>query len=156
MKAEFSAFIIISIHTLHTEGDEARCPHFLWSDGISIHTLHTEGDRAVGRRTSGRKQISIHTLHTEGDFCLTNYDTTMEISIHTLHTEGDVCQKIRRLYEKLFQSTPSTRRVTVIIPFIWHVIRISIHTLHTEGDPSWERRSTRKNSNFNPHPPHGG
>ena len=35
--------LVISIHTLHTEGD-TTCPHYDDMDGISIHTLHTEGD----------------------------------------------------------------------------------------------------------------
>ena len=58
--------IYISIHTLHTEGDDdlhgpAAVPH-----GISIHTLHTEGDIQDSRLVCIRL-ISIHTLHTEGD-----------------------------------------------------------------------------------------
>ena len=36
--------LVISIHTLHTEGD-TTCPHYDDMDGISIHTLHTEGDQ---------------------------------------------------------------------------------------------------------------
>ena len=34
---------IISIHTLHTEGDEMTLNTYTHTD-ISIHTLHTEGD----------------------------------------------------------------------------------------------------------------
>ncbi len=43
--------LVISIHTLHTEGD-TTCPHYDDMDGISIHTLHTEGDRCLTAHTS--------------------------------------------------------------------------------------------------------
>ena len=36
--------IIISIHTLHTEGDRQHRQHAGLQILISIHTLHTEGD----------------------------------------------------------------------------------------------------------------
>ena len=77
--------------------------------------------------------ISIHTLHTEGDTTCPHYDDMDGISIHTLHTEGDsilICQDDRAV----FQSTPSTRRVTPCGPTKRLPKRISIHTLHTEGD----------------------
>ena len=34
---------------------------------ISIHTLHTEGDEIDKLSAAAEKDISIHTLHTEGD-----------------------------------------------------------------------------------------
>ena len=56
------------------------------------------------------------------------------ISIHTLHTEGDgrVSASIIQLF--IFQSTPSTRRVTSHLLMQGSTGAISIHTLHTEGD----------------------
>ena len=78
--------------------------------------------------------ISIHTLHTEGDFLRINLETDERISIHTLHTEGDG-ETIENPYKaKIFQSTPSTRRVTGGNTEYVCVPSISIHTLHTEGD----------------------
>ncbi len=57
---------LISIHTLHTEGDAGQ--GYLVSIGIiSIHTLHTEGDRQHRQHAGLQILISIHTLHTEGD-----------------------------------------------------------------------------------------
>ena len=44
--------LVISIHTLHTEGD-TTCPHYDDMDGISIHTLHTEGDLVIHHVESG-------------------------------------------------------------------------------------------------------
>ena len=42
--------------------DQHICPHL-----ISIHTLHTEGDFGLKAEFSAFIIISIHTLHTEGD-----------------------------------------------------------------------------------------
>ena len=55
---------------------------------ISIHTLHTEGDETGGDLQKVQK-ISIHTLHTEGDDGKLYLCQREGISIHTLHTEGD-------------------------------------------------------------------
>ena len=77
-----------------------------------------------------------------------------------------------------FQSTPSTRRVTIqplfvppikiisihtlhtegdhTIPYAGAQIDISIHTLHTEGDHAYPGILGLQIPNFNPHPPHGG
>ena len=87
-----------------------------------------------------RLSISIHTLHTEGD---SGKDTTKSeagISIHTLHTEGDVISCVANtFFHTLFQSTPSTRRVTSSIAIFCFHLRISIHTLHTEGDSKYKQ-----------------
>ena len=79
-----------------------------------------------------------------------------QISIHTLHTEGDLlCNPLDYLLD-LFQSTPSTRRVTSHTYSVGDRVQfISIHTLHTEGDVSYIVCSVL-HINFNPHPPHGG
>ena len=58
----------------------------------------------------------------------------VEISIHTLHTEGDPGPQSRWCTTILFQSTPSTRRVTKYNAGLKQYSSISIHTLHTEGD----------------------
>ena len=65
-------------------------PTLLMCNTISIHTLHTEGDNFVTNQKV-ITFISIHTLHTEGDGeWVFSEDFVSGISIHTLHTEGDV------------------------------------------------------------------
>ena len=59
---------------------------------------------------------------------------SISISIHTLHTEGDPNKTGSKTASKKFQSTPSTRRVTIGYQTYGVAQRISIHTLHTEGD----------------------
>ena len=121
---------------------------------ISIHTLHTEGDPLFSPPFLVRL-ISIHTLHTEGDLYAFWITRDQNISIHTLHTEGDFQLASDPHLHSLFQSTPSTRRVTGEKGGAQGQIRISIHTLHTEGDTPI-RTIPYSHPNFNPHPPHGG
>ena len=102
---------------------------------ISIHSLHAEGDNG-GRLDSYRRAgfqstpsmrretyamslvadsitISIHSLHAEGDGITNIYPmSTFGISIHSLHAEGDSEQHLHQLTMCLFQSTPSMRRET--------------------------------------------
>ena len=79
--------------------------------------------------------ISIHTLHTEGDTLTIHYMDDTDISIHTLHTEGDRAVRAVHVQAEIFQSTPSTRRVTGGGAQLQRLgLGISIHTLHTEGD----------------------
>ncbi len=80
--------IVISIHTLHTEGDRRGM-----DQGekyyISIHTLHTEGDQICGEKCWSCKkfQSTPSTRRVTFNYALTKDDHS--ISIHTLHTEGD-------------------------------------------------------------------
>ena len=126
---------IISIHSLHTEGDRPRgCPlhrqvYFnplpphggrlpLFCNSsiafvISIHSLHTEGDWRKCTSVYGCG-ISIHSLHTEGDPNFEHLERWMIISIHSLHTEGDEKYPPSTSMTTAFQSTPSTRRETVL------------------------------------------
>ena len=77
------------------------------------------------------------------------------ISIHTLHTEGDPEVVFIDHIGLIFQSTPSTRRVTFQMLPGFQNMHISIHTLHTEGDRV-ARLIKSTIGYFNPHPPHGG
>ena len=80
---------------------------------------------------------------------------TIAISIHTLRMEGDGATASYIPAGFQFQSTPSAWRATIneeVAKMNW---KISIHTLRMEGDKS-NRIPLRPNSNFNPHPPHGG
>ena len=123
--------------------------------------------------------ISIHSLHTEGDAIRAGRCGNYDISIHSLHTEGDEYIFKPSGGTALFQSTPSTRRETIIGGYPLQGERISIHSLHTEGDgvmagvlvvdflisihslhTEGDREVLRKTQNrrkhFNPLPPHGG
>ena len=145
---------IISIHSLHTEGDPHRkSPPDIQL--ISIHSLHTEGDYACAGVSAGL-YISIHSLHTEGDLIQIMFQSVL-IYFNPLPPHGGrlVCvgQALLVNYfnplpphggrpslfvlpvaESTFQSTPSTRRETRRAVFGKGVASISIHSLHTEGD----------------------
>ena len=61
------------------------------------------------------------------------------ISIHSLHTEGDLWACNMETQVQSFQSTPSTRRETLIVGSEIHEQQISIHSLHTEGDRHYSK-----------------
>ena len=122
---------------------------------ISIHSLHTEGDRWTTWNIRRIIQISIHSLHTEGDrepYCFrfncsyfnplpphggrrafTFNFSIVETFQSTPSTRRETLLTLSRDDAFLFQSTPSTRRETSILPGGW---------------------ITR--NHFNPLPPHGG
>ena len=56
---------------------------------------------------------------------------------------------------RLFLSTPSARRATLLLERSQHVAPISIHALREEGDVSWYRNSSSV-FYFYPRPPRGG
>ena len=103
---------------------------------ISIHTFLAEGDCRTGRviQILG---ISIHTFLAEGDYIITFFDIVVKISIHTFLAEGDLL-RLDHLsqFESVFQSTPSSRKVTVLISSTACIMIISIHTFLAEGDSS--------------------
>ena len=80
--------ILISIHTLHTEGDPVFISSHPPEKGISIHTLHTEGDAlksTLGIFSSGFQSTPSTRRVTYQK--MSSVETKI-ISIHTLHTEG--------------------------------------------------------------------
>ena len=122
-------------------------------------------------------KISIHSLHTEGDGC-SGAGTHRPHHFNPLPPHGGRLRRtIRQVRGEEFQSTPSTRRETLVrinsdasFPFqstpstrretLSHVdfpfsIFISIHSLHTEGDSAGVTSYTIP-ADFNPLPPHGG
>ena len=133
----------ISIHSLRMEGDFTHV-HFIY--GIShFNPLPPHGGRRL--RTHGvhnKRKISIHSLHTEGDIYHVTVACTRRISIHSLHTEGDEHANVSvqptshfnplpphggrhantfaERSETLFQSTPSTRRETGFVRFLFHLV----------------------------------
>ena len=101
-------------------------------EDISIHSLHTEGDRIPGSHLHNR--CNFNPLPPHG---------------------GRPADELQQWGERVFQSTPSTRRETSLIHTIRNKPFISIHSLHTEGDPQ-TNCSSGANGYFNPLPPHGG
>ena len=153
---------IISIHSLHTEGDTAFLGR--WNGAGHFNPLPPHGGRpGLYKTVRFQKSISIHSLHTEGDFLELMGGLTEEISIHSLHTEGDTSADAAAIAGRGFQSTPSTRRETPThlqsVPrrkkfqstpstrretlrsyrTCWKA-GISIHSLHTEGDVDYTAR----------------
>ena len=123
---------IISIHSLHTEGDTAFLGR--WNGAGHFNPLPPHGGRpGLYKTVRFQKSISIHSLHTEGDFLELMGGLTEEISIHSLHTEGDA---------NTFAERSETQK-------------ISIHSLHTEGDIA-VLSNVLESGYFNPLPPHGG
>ena len=60
------------------------------------------------------------------------------ISIHALREEGDTKIKMAAAVAKIFLSTPSARRATVLFCPLPKIRKISIHALREEGD-GWEK-----------------
>ena len=58
--------------------------------------------------------ISIHALYEEGDMILFLTPSKPSISIHALYEEGDLIVLTSPKFSFLFQSTPSTRRATIV------------------------------------------
>ena len=124
----------ISIHSLHTEGDQMTCRqrhplrHF--------NPLPPHGGRPVMLASFGFLKPNFNPLPPHGGRPEVSYTSVQEsiISIHSLHTEGDETHLPHPSAKLLFQSTPSTRRETMRgVPSVLTDV-ISIHSLHTEGD----------------------
>ena len=147
---------VISIHSLHTEGDGVYWKQAIARHRISIHSLHTEGDRRV-LEAGYRKTQNFNPLPPHGGRLriLELYLHSSYISIHSLHTEGDRSRYLTMPESKTFQSTPSTRRETRDAVGYCKQQHISIHSLHTEGDCTLRAYHHFPN-HFNPLPPHGG
>ena len=65
--------------------------------------------------------------------CLVVY-VFVSISIHALREEGDSDQRSIARSALAFLSTPSARRATLALPYLFSVVCISIHALREEGD----------------------
>ncbi len=62
-----------------------------------------------------KNRISIHALRVEGDTIPTEAEVkALLISIHALRVEGDGFPRLSKLLERLFLSTPSGWRATVL------------------------------------------
>ena len=70
--------------------------------------------------------------------------------------EGDLIMTDTELLSKVFQSTPSAWRETIIGTSTSSQEYISIHSLRMEGDFPIEGLFPYDNLYFNPLPPHGG
>ena len=140
------------------------------SQRISIHSLHTEGDDGILTAAYYLGSISIHSLHTEGDECYVDYPAAIKKFQSTPSTRRETVEKVYETLRKAFQSTPSTRRETSgtgagqPLGILFQstpstrretedhrspnrVKNISIHSLHTEGD-TWCTRQTASGAEF--------
>ena len=61
-------------------------------------------------------------------------NTITDISIHALREEGDIGVVIQFFFDRIFLSTPSARRATMMMLRDHDKNRISIHALREEGD----------------------
>ena len=146
---------IISIHSLHTEGDKRRTltrlellhfnplpPHggrhridFLFHTAFTFQsTPSTRRETEGQRRVCEEFAISIHSLHTEGDVFRKPFFGVLD-HFNPLPPHGGRLRAKSRWYVRTaFQSTPSTRRETEFGYCRYFGVIISIHSLHTEGD----------------------
>ena len=143
----------ISIHSLHTEGDDTEKTQ-AQINSISIHSLHTEGDN--NRSFKNLIIINFNPLPPHGGRLGFHCFSPPRCYFNPLPPHGgrrapSVCS----FTWLIFQSTPSTRRETQLEVKVEQDRPISIHSLHTEGDPAGSQGRTGQ-TKFNPLPPHGG
>ena len=103
---------VISIHVLREEDDPSRInPH---TDSSNFNPRPPRGGRR-SRYYINHNQwlISIHVLREEDDVGVPEDTTPAGISIHVLREEDDSLANVKRLQDRLFQSTSSARRTTV-------------------------------------------
>ena len=145
---------VISIHSLHTEGDSLLVRSV--PPNVHFNPLPPHGGRQVSMIYPHLAiQISIHSLHTEGDVKSDLSDSEREISIHSLHTEGDRKRRWRELPIATFQSTPSTRRETSQLKLLgWEIS--NFNPLPPHGGRHFKCLIGTEENHFNPLPPHGG
>ena len=120
---------------------------------ISIHTFLTEGDVRPAIACDSRA-ISIHTFLTEGDPRLCNMGNVLIWFQSTPSLRKVTCIVPPQLLLCRFQSTPSLRKVTRSLQWTIDHLWISIHTFLTEGDPL-QCVGLQLCLYFNPHLPYG-
>ena len=170
--------IIISIHSLHTEGDPTFCCCALFSmsfqstpstrretNRLRCHRHHTPPFQSTPstRRETVRKMPTLYDL-TFQSTPSTRRETighsagncNRRISIHSLHTEGDCHACVPWILHFYFNPLPPHGGRRVSVADCIQKRFISIHSLHTEGDACLSCRLSRCRSHFNPLPPHGG
>ena len=131
-KPQLLRFSYISIHSLHTEGDNVR--KYDLFEVVYFNPLPPHGGRLAVHMQLTIRDLFQSTPSTRRE---TQYSVSEDgsdgISIHSLHTEGDAECRSYLTRNSRFQSTPSTRRETLTM-----------------------RRFPQCFPNFNPLPPHGG
>ena len=101
---------------------------------ISIHALCEEGDPCERFTARCTERISIHALCEEGDaWSMTSSTSTSNFYPRPLRG-GRPTSTSKRPREKLFLSTPSARRATLLLRCPVGLGLISIHALCEEGD----------------------
>ena len=129
-------FPIGFLGSVHTASSRKATPVILNAQllfYISIHALLTEGDSSGTASTGPLSYFNPRPPHGGRPPAGKNSNAKLEISIHALLTEGDIPVARYQSGRAVFQSTPSSRRVT---------------TSPDRRDRPWQ--------NFNPRPPHGG
>ena len=105
----------ISIHALRGEGDFAASEQ-ITANGLFQSTPSVGRATNIRRRVSKDRIISIHALRGEGDLAKRcDRCGKFYISIHALRGEGDKNISTERKANKVFQSTPSVGRATIIL-----------------------------------------
>ena len=97
-------------------------PEVTVANVISIHTFLAEGD-IVEPMPEPVMPISIHTFLAEGDIKIKEWAIGTDISIHTFLAEGDDIQLFGSREADVFQSTPSSRKVTFYNSKEWHTLQ---------------------------------
>ena len=85
---------------------------------ISIHSLHTEGDTGQAVTLKIRTEFQSTPSTRRETRIMSPEELQAVISIHSLHTEGDGAEKYRNCDDFIFQSTPSTRRETSLMQLL--------------------------------------
>ena len=76
----------------------------------------------------------------------------MAVSIHALNEEGDLVTASVISCGDMFQSTPSMKRATSIVPVCHQPFAVSIHALNEEGDHVSSCANFAVDTCFNPRP----
>ena len=106
----------ISIHALLTEGDRTSIAFFSTFPLFQSTPSSRRATYYEARMRAAKYNISIHALLTEGDVDPVGRQAQLPpISIHALLTEGDRIHTGKTTCNIEFQSTPSSRRATLLI-----------------------------------------
>ena len=127
---------IISIHALLAESDGGRCPP-RHRHGRFLSTLSLRRATLSQDYTEQPTDISIHALLAESDLTFTFTLILLSvISIHALLAESDFKANVHRAKSRLFLSTLSLRRATILC-----VLPVVQHTDFYPRSPCGERRT---------------
>ena len=127
---------------------------YRWRDQqyISIHTFLTEGDFSFFVVTFKMWYFNPHLPHRRWPHTRSNTAFMNHFNPHLPHRRWHTIGNVGPIYV-VFQSTPSSQKVTCWLFYLHWRSNISIHTFLTEGDHS-TCSALQHTDNFNPHLPH--